>query len=74
VDPTAMPAPPVVEGEGHIHVYFDGELLGAFWTLSETLDTTGAAPGEHQIDLGLQNSEHGELEPPVHATLTLTLQ
>jgi hypothetical protein len=74
VDPTAVPPPAVAEGEGHVHIYFDGVLYGAVWEAQAALDTTGATAGAHEIELALQDSEHGELEPPVHAKATLTLQ
>ncbi|MEQ1507413.1 MAG: hypothetical protein ABMB14_34610, partial [Myxococcota bacterium] len=74
LDPTAVPAPAPTEGEGHVHVWFDGALIGATWYPETPIDSTGVAVGAHEFRIGLVNSGHTELDPPVEVVLPLTVE
>ncbi len=74
VDPTARPAPEVVEGEGHFHITLDGEYLVAGWESSVRIQTVDFTVGTHDVAVTLMDSEHNEIDPSVSASATLTVQ
>ena len=45
-----------VDGEGHVHLYVDGEKVTRIY--SPTYTHTGLAPGEHSIRVELSTNEH----------------
>jgi plastocyanin len=75
-----------VAGEGHIHYFMDvdppttaGEpAVTATGTYVHTIDTTytwtGVPVGTHTFSVELVNNNHTPLEPPVTATVTVTVQ
>ena len=47
-----------VEGEGHAHIYVDGEKVSRVY--GERFHLKGVAPGEHEIRVTLNANSHGE--------------
>lgn len=63
-----------VDGEGHAHVYVDGEKVGRAY--GEWFHLQGVAPGEREIRVTLQTNGHSEYAVgghTVHATTTLSV-
>ena len=61
-----------VDGEGHAHVYVDGEKVGRAY--GEWFHLTGVAPGEREIRVTLQTNGHSEYAvggQPVTAATTI---
>lgn len=62
-----------VEGEGHYHVFVDGEYVVA--GVAETATLADLAVGEHEIYVSLQNNDHSNLAPVVKSdTITVTVE
>jgi hypothetical protein len=75
VDPTASPAPEATPGEGHYHLYLNGEYILAAWTPYVTIDTSpDTALGDHVFRVALVDSEHNEIVPTVDTEATLTVE
>ena len=63
-----------VQGEGHAHIYVDGELLRMVYEPVNHL--SGLAPGERQIRVALSTNNHANLTyngAPIEATATVTV-
>ena len=63
-----------VQGEGHAHIYVDGELLRMVYEPDNHLE--GLAPGERQIRVALSANNHASLTyngEPIEATATVTI-
>lgn len=52
-----------VEGEGHYHVWVDGEYFAP--GVAETTTLEGLEAGEHELMVSLQNNDHTDLDPTV---------
>jgi hypothetical protein len=75
VDPTSSPAPEAAPGEGHYHLYLDGEFFLAAWTPFVTIDTApDDALGDYVFRIALVDSEHNEVVPTVETEATLTIE
>ena len=75
VDPTAWPPPEATPGEGHYHVYLNGEYILAAWTPYVTIDTSPeTALGDHVFGVRLVDSMHNEIMPIVETEATLTVE
>jgi hypothetical protein len=74
VNPTATPPPEPADGEGHFHVLVDGVYTQAAWEPQTSLRTVGWTPGSYEITVDLVTSSHEYLEPPVQASVTVTLE
>lgn len=75
VDPTTTPPPTPAEGEGHFHIYADGAYIGALWVDAFELQTSAEDAGaSYELRLALVDSGHNELDPPVEALGTLTVE
>ena len=48
-----------VEGDGHVHVYVDGEYYTAVGTTSA--EVSGLLPGDHTLEVRLAENDHSEL-------------
>ncbi|MES2639504.1 MAG: hypothetical protein V4850_08460 [Myxococcota bacterium] len=74
VDPTGRPRPEATAGEGHYHVYLDGNYT-AHWTPYVTIQTAAEDPaGDYVYRVTLVDSDHIELDPPVDTEVTLTIE
>lgn len=61
------------EGEGHYHVWVDGEYLTPGVATTTTL--TGLEAGEREIMVSLQNNDHTDLTTPVKSeAVTVTVE
>lgn len=63
-----------VDGEGHAHVYVDGEKVGRAY--GEWFHLKGVSPGEREISVTLQTNGHSEYAvdgQPVQAATTLSV-
>jgi hypothetical protein len=58
-----------VEGEGHWHLYLDGDYLWA--SASETTSVTALGVGSHTLRAELVQNDHGVLEPPAEAEVEI---
>lgn len=62
-----------VEGEGHYHVWVDGEYYSPHTSASTTVE--GLEAGEHEIMVSLQNNDHSDLDPAVVSeAVTVTVE
>lgn len=52
-----------VAGEGHYHVWVDGEYFVA--GVATTTEIDGLEAGEHELMVSLQNNDHTDLDEPV---------
>lgn len=61
------------EGEGHYHVWVDGEYFVA--GVAEVTSVTGLTVGEHELMVSLQNNDHTDLVPAVKSeAVTVTVE
>lgn len=61
------------EGEGHYHVWVDGEYVSP--GVAETTTLADIAAGEHEVMVSLQNNDHTDLATPVKsAPVTVTVE
>ena len=63
-----------VDGEGHAHIYVDGEKVGRAY--GEWFHLKGVAPGRHEIRVTLQTNGHSEYVvggQPVQAATTVSV-
>ncbi len=63
-----------VDGEGHAHLYVDGEKVARLYT--PWFHVAGLAPGEHTVTVSLNGNDHETLEidgAPVEASTTVTV-
>lgn len=63
-----------VEGEGHLHLYVDGERVLRFYNTS--LHLTGLEAGDHTVSVEVSQNDHSAYEvdgEPVRATETITV-
>ncbi len=61
------------EGEGHYHVWVDGEYFVA--GVAEVTSVAGLAVGEHELMVSLQNNDHTDLAPAVKSeAVTVTVE
>jgi hypothetical protein len=75
VDPTGSPMPEAAPGEGHYHLFLDGEYILAAWTPFVTIDTSpDTALGKRVFRVALVDSEHNEIVPTVETEATLTIE
>jgi len=75
VDPTTSPMPEVAPGEGHYHLYLDGEYILAAWTPFVTIETsTDTVLGDYVFRVALVDSMHNEIVPTVDTEATLTVE
>ncbi len=75
IDPTASPAPESAAGEGHYHLYLDGQLFVAAWTPSVPIVTSPEDPaGDYVFRIALVDSEHNEIVPAVETEALLTIE
>ncbi|MGA1872051.1 MAG: hypothetical protein ACMUHY_00130 [Thermoplasmatota archaeon] len=58
-----------VEGEGHWHLFINGQLQGPYAV--EDLELTGLPEGEHLIEVELVNNDHSTLDPQVRASVNI---
>ena len=75
IDPTR--GRPPHPGEGHYHVFHDGDMANydAAWTPKlDVTSSTADAPGDHQVMLQLVDGTHMPITPMVSATVHYTLQ
>lgn len=62
-----------VAGEGHYHVWVDGEYFVA--GVATTTEIDGLEVGEHELMVSLQNNDHTDLETPVQSeAVTVTVE
>lgn len=61
----------VVAGQGHIHVWLDGQDLQMVWTPTATF--TKVAPGVHTVTAELVDSQHQPITPVVRASVAVTV-
>ncbi|EKD79300.1 MAG: hypothetical protein ACD_41C00107G0001 [uncultured bacterium] len=62
-----------VEGEGHYHVWVDGEYFVA--GVAEATEIDGLEAGEHELMVSLQNNDHTDLAEPVQSgAVTVTVE
>lgn len=62
-----------VAGEGHYHVWLDGEYFAPGVAESTTLEEV--AVGEHELQVSLQNNDHSDLSTPVMSeVVTITVE
>ncbi len=62
-----------VEGEGHYHVWVDGEYLMP--STEPEVELTDLDAGEHEIMVSLQNNDHTDLATPVKSeAITVTVE
>lgn len=63
-----------MDGEGHAHIYVDGEKVGRVY--GERFHLKGVAPGDHEIRVTLQTNGHSEYVvggQPVQAVMHLSV-
>lgn len=61
------------EGEGHYHVWVDGEYFVA--GVAEVTSVAGLEVGEHELMVSLQNNDHTDLVPAVKSeAVTVTVE
>lgn len=64
-----------VAGEGHMHLYIDGERTMRFYNTA--LHLGGLEPGEHTIEVELSQNDHSAYEAdgePIRASQTITVE
>lgn len=62
-----------VEGEGHVHLWVDGEYYD-YYTESE-FEVEGLTAGEHELMVSLNNNDHSDLDPAVTSDpITVTVE
>jgi len=62
---------PNVPGEGHYHLYINGNMAGMYAAMNVTLP--GLPSGDHQLKVELVNNDHSPLDPPVMALRNFTI-
>lgn len=63
-----------VDGEGHLHLYVDGERTTRFY--NEAVHVTGLAPGEHELMVEVSANNHSAYAvdgAPIRAMTTITV-
>ncbi|MBI2416296.1 MAG: hypothetical protein HYV33_06615 [Candidatus Kerfeldbacteria bacterium] len=61
------------EGEGHYHVWVDGEYFAP--GMAETTTLEDVAVGEHEVMVSLQNNDHSDLDNAVKSeSVTVTVE
>lgn len=62
-----------VEGEGHYHIWVDGEYFAP--GVAFTTSVADLAAGEHELMVSLQNNDHSDLDPAVSSEpITVTVK
>ncbi len=61
-----------VEGEGHYHVYLNGDYYNYDSDPDETL-VSNLPPGDHELRVVLSEHDHTELKPEISDTITVTV-
>jgi hypothetical protein len=63
-----------VDGEGHLHLYIDGERISRFYNTA--LHLTGLEPGDHTVEVELSANNHSAYavdDEPIRAATTITV-
>lgn len=65
------PGGSVVAGQGHIHVWLDGQSLQMVWTPTATFTNVG--PGTHTVTAELVDNQHEPVTPDVRTSVAVTV-